>query len=103
MNPQSDKAPQVLISGAGPTGLMLAGQLVARGIRCRIIDKAAVRSPHSRALVVQPRQPGYAYCYAQDPATQAIRRVFPNRFQPDPFVRAVLEEAGLPLPAGPPR
>ncbi|HRI52169.1 MAG TPA: FAD-dependent monooxygenase, partial [Pseudomonadota bacterium] len=55
MNPQSDKAPQVLISGAGPTGLMLAGQLVARGIRCRIIDKAAVRSPHSRALVVQPR------------------------------------------------
>lgn len=38
------------------------------------------------ALVVQPRQPGYAYCYAQDPATQAIRRVFPNRFQRDPRV-----------------
>lgn len=38
------------------------------------------------AVVVQPRQPGYAYCYAQDPATQAIRRVFPNRFQRDPRV-----------------
>lgn len=55
MTPQRDKATQVLISGAGPTGLMLAGQLAAQGIRCRIIDKAAVRSPHSRALVVQPR------------------------------------------------
>jgi 2-polyprenyl-6-methoxyphenol hydroxylase-like FAD-dependent oxidoreductase len=55
MTPQSGKAPQVLIIGAGPTGLMLAGQLVAQGVRCRIIDKAAARSPHSRALVVQPR------------------------------------------------
>ena len=52
MTPQSGKAPQVLIIGAGPTGLMLAGQLVAQGVRCRIIDKAAARSPHSRALGV---------------------------------------------------
>lgn len=44
------------------------------------------------ALVVQPRQPGYAYCCAQDPATQALRRVFPNRFQRDPRV-----EPGQPL------
>jgi hypothetical protein len=40
------------------------------------------------ALVVQPRVNGYAYCYAQDPATQALRRVFPNRFQRDPRVEA---------------
>lgn len=55
MTSHADPSTQVLISGAGPTGLMLAGQLAAQGIRCRIIDKAATRSPHSRALVVQPR------------------------------------------------
>ena len=55
MTSRSDPSTQVLISGAGPTGLMLAGQLASQGIRCRIIDKAAARSPHSRALVVQPR------------------------------------------------
>ena len=51
----NDRKTQVLICGAGPTGLMLAGQLAAQGVRCRIIDKAPERSPHSRALVVQPR------------------------------------------------
>ena len=31
---------------------------------------------------------GYVYCYAQDPATQAVRRIFPNRFAKDPHVDA---------------
>ena len=31
---------------------------------------------------------GYVYCYAQDPSTQAIRRVFPNRFARDPRIEA---------------
>jgi Domain of unknown function (DUF4384) len=31
---------------------------------------------------------GYVYCYAQDPQTQAIRRIFPNRFAHDPRVEA---------------
>jgi 2-polyprenyl-6-methoxyphenol hydroxylase-like FAD-dependent oxidoreductase len=30
---------QVLVVGAGPTGLVLACELLARGIRARIIDK----------------------------------------------------------------
>src|ERR671920_1759369 len=45
----------VLIVGAGPTGLTMAAELAARGIGCRIIDKAPARSRHTRALVVQAR------------------------------------------------
>jgi hypothetical protein len=30
----------------------------------------------------------YVYCYAQDPASGAVRRIFPNRFAPDPRVNA---------------
>jgi 2-polyprenyl-6-methoxyphenol hydroxylase-like FAD-dependent oxidoreductase len=45
----------VLVVGAGPTGLTMATQLAARGIGCRIVDKAPVRSDRSRALVVHAR------------------------------------------------
>src|ERR671911_185015 len=45
----------VLVVGAGPTGLMMAAELAARGVGCRIIDKAPARSQHTRALVVQAR------------------------------------------------
>ncbi len=45
----------VLVVGAGPTGCMLAIELVARGLRVRIIDKAEVRPTTSRALVVHAR------------------------------------------------
>jgi len=46
---------QVLIVGAGPTGLMLAAELARRKVRFRIIDKMLERSPHSRALAVHAR------------------------------------------------
>jgi len=45
----------VLVVGAGPTGLMLANQLVRRGIRTLIIDRHAGPSPETRALGVQAR------------------------------------------------
>jgi 2-polyprenyl-6-methoxyphenol hydroxylase-like FAD-dependent oxidoreductase len=45
----------VLVVGAGPTGLTMAAELAARGVGCRIIDKAPARSQHTRALVVQAR------------------------------------------------
>jgi 2-polyprenyl-6-methoxyphenol hydroxylase-like FAD-dependent oxidoreductase len=45
----------VLVVGAGPTGLTMAAELAARGIGCRIIDKVPVRSQYTRALVVQAR------------------------------------------------
>jgi hypothetical protein len=38
-------------------------------------------------LAVQPTQDAYVYCFYQD-ATGVVARIFPNRFQPDPFLRA---------------
>ena len=45
----------VLVVGAGPTGLALAAQLQAFGVGFRIIDRAADRVHESRALAVQAR------------------------------------------------
>ncbi len=44
---------QVLIVGAGPTGLAIASSLMRQGIACRIIDKSKTRSEQSKALGVQ--------------------------------------------------
>jgi 2-polyprenyl-6-methoxyphenol hydroxylase-like FAD-dependent oxidoreductase len=46
---------QVLIIGAGPTGLVLAAQLLARGISTRVIDKAVAPFGQSRALGIHAR------------------------------------------------
>ncbi|MFN2562116.1 MAG: FAD-dependent monooxygenase [Jatrophihabitans sp.] len=46
---------QVLVVGAGPTGLTLAAQLLARGIPTRIVDKRRTPAPYSRALGVSAR------------------------------------------------
>lgn len=45
----------VLIAGAGPTGLMLANQLSRRGVRVLIVDRNAGPVLQSRALGVQAR------------------------------------------------
>src|SRR5258708_35009787 len=45
----------VLIVGAGPTGLMLANQLGRRGVRTLIVDRHAGPSRQTRALGVQAR------------------------------------------------
>src|SRR4051794_26484387 len=45
----------VLIVGAGPTGLALAAQLQRFGISVRLVDAAADRVQESRALAIQPR------------------------------------------------
>ena len=45
----------VLVVGAGPTGLMLANQLARRGVRALIIDRHAGPSLQTRALGVQAR------------------------------------------------
>src|SRR6476661_6634315 len=46
---------EVLIVGAGPTGLVLALWLTRLGVKVRIIDKAAEPGTTSRALAVQAR------------------------------------------------
>jgi 2-polyprenyl-6-methoxyphenol hydroxylase-like FAD-dependent oxidoreductase len=45
----------VLIAGAGPTGLVLALWLTKLGVRVRLVDKAAQAGTTSRALAVQAR------------------------------------------------
>src|SRR5919201_3522496 len=45
----------VLVVGAGPTGLMLANQLGRRGVRALIVDRHAGPSLQTRALGVQAR------------------------------------------------
>jgi 2-polyprenyl-6-methoxyphenol hydroxylase-like FAD-dependent oxidoreductase len=45
----------VLIVGAGPTGLMLASQLARRGVHVTIIDRHSGPAQQSRAMAVQTR------------------------------------------------
>lgn len=45
----------VLVVGAGPTGLLLAADLARRGVGCRVIDRAVDRAAGSRATDVHPR------------------------------------------------
>jgi 2-polyprenyl-6-methoxyphenol hydroxylase-like FAD-dependent oxidoreductase len=51
----SSSEPDVLVVGAGPTGLVLALWLTKRGARVRIVDKTAEPGTTSRALAVQAR------------------------------------------------
>ena len=46
---------QVLVVGAGPTGLTLAAQLLARGIHARVIDKGEGPAPQNRAVAIHAR------------------------------------------------
>ncbi|MGI9055668.1 MAG: FAD-dependent monooxygenase, partial [Pyrinomonadaceae bacterium] len=46
---------EVLIIGAGPTGLALACQLIRYGIDFVILDKKETTTPHSKAIGVQAR------------------------------------------------
>ena len=45
----------ILIVGAGPTGLALACQLIRFGVDFRIIDKKETTTPYSKAIGVQAR------------------------------------------------
>jgi 2-polyprenyl-6-methoxyphenol hydroxylase-like FAD-dependent oxidoreductase len=45
----------VVIAGAGPTGLMLAGDLAARGVSCTVLERRADTSNLTRAFAVHAR------------------------------------------------
>jgi 2-polyprenyl-6-methoxyphenol hydroxylase-like FAD-dependent oxidoreductase len=55
MTSHAHAPPQVLIVGAGPTGLVLALSLARRGVAVRIIDQASGPGQTSRAMVVHAR------------------------------------------------
>ena len=59
----------VLIIGAGPTGLVLALWLTKLGVKVRIIDKTAKPGTTSRALAVQART---LELYRQIDLTEAV-------------------------------
>src|SRR5262252_4140731 len=46
---------EVLIVGAGPTGLMLANQLARRGVRALIVDRHSGPAQQTRAMAVHAR------------------------------------------------
>lgn len=46
---------EVLVVGAGPVGLMAAGELARRGVAVRVIDRRRTRDSLSKALVVHAR------------------------------------------------
>ena len=55
---RTDSSPadtEVLVVGAGPTGLTLAAALLARGIRTAVIDRQAAGANTSRAAVIHAR------------------------------------------------
>ncbi len=56
--------PEVLITGAGPTGLVLALWLTRLGVKIRIIDKTAAPGTTSRAMAVHART---LELYGQEP------------------------------------
>jgi 2-polyprenyl-6-methoxyphenol hydroxylase-like FAD-dependent oxidoreductase len=65
----------VLIVGAGPTGLMLANQLARRGIDALIIDRHAGPARETRALGVQARTMEiYAQLGLDEPALELGKR-----------------------------
>jgi 2-polyprenyl-6-methoxyphenol hydroxylase-like FAD-dependent oxidoreductase len=55
MNAAATRDTDVLIVGAGPTGLVLALWLTRLGVRVRIVDKTAEPGTTSRAVAVQAR------------------------------------------------
>ena len=50
-----DDGTDVLVVGAGPTGLVCASELLRRGVRVRIVDELGAPSPYSKALGVHAR------------------------------------------------
>lgn len=47
--------PEIVVVGAGPTGLTVACELARQGVPCRVVDQAAEPSSSSRAIAVFPR------------------------------------------------
>jgi curli biogenesis system outer membrane secretion channel CsgG len=86
--PVIDAPPRTPPTPDQPPALILG---TARGPR------PAYRIDETFVLQAQPTRDGFLYSYYQD-AERTVARIFPNRFQPDAFVRA---NAQVEIPPGP--
>ncbi|WP_399894272.1 FAD-dependent monooxygenase [Streptomyces sp. BBFR51] len=50
-----DKTEEVVVVGAGPTGLWLAAELRLQGVPVTVLEARTERDPHSKALTLHPR------------------------------------------------
>ncbi|MEV5240936.1 FAD-dependent monooxygenase [Streptomyces cinnamoneus] len=55
MSPRTEPTADVLVVGAGPTGLLLAGDLAAAGVRVTVLEKRAQESNLTRAFAIHAR------------------------------------------------
>jgi 2-polyprenyl-6-methoxyphenol hydroxylase-like FAD-dependent oxidoreductase len=55
MNVEDIKSSELVVVGAGPVGLWTAAELALAGVPVVILESAARRSPHSKALGLHPR------------------------------------------------
>jgi len=97
VNSAAGRTTDVLIAGAGPTGLVLALWLTRLGVRVRIVDKTAEPGTTSRALGVQARTLElYSQIGLADAVVEQGRKVFAANLwvTGHPVARAVLGEMG---------
>ncbi|HEV7708532.1 MAG TPA: FAD-dependent monooxygenase [Asanoa sp.] len=80
----------VIVAGAGPTGLMLAGELALGGARVVVLERLAARTGQSKALNLQPRS---AEMLASRGLLDEILAIAPARLPAGHF-------AGIPLDYG---
>ena len=84
----------VLIVGAGPTGMVLALWLARSGVRVRIVDKTAEAGTTSRALAVQARTlEFYTQLGIADAVVNAGRKTIARRAGRDGFSSGVSVDA----------
>lgn len=90
---------QILIVGAGPTGLLLAIELARRGVDFRIVDRGAERSRLSKAMVVQVRTlEVYDALGIAEEALRAGQPFTAAEFHPDGGAPLVIRFGGLDSP-----
>src|SRR5579871_1174491 len=51
----TESSAEILVVGAGPTGLVMAAELARRGVSCRVVDQASGPSVRSKAIGIQAR------------------------------------------------
>ncbi|MEV6889471.1 FAD-dependent monooxygenase [Kribbella sp. NPDC051137] len=86
-----EESAEVLVVGAGPVGLMAAGELARRGVSVRLLERDVERSALSKALVVHART-----LEIMDLA--GLAGEFIDRGYPAPGIDVGLSRSGKPAP-----